>query len=336
MELEHFGGATGSITGDRTDSVGSGSGNLPDSLGDYKIIRELGGGGMGVVYEAEHASLKSRVALKVMHPRFRTDEKYLKRFNLEARSAAGLHHTNIVTVFDFGEQGGVCYYAMQFIDGQPLDRVLDDLRRLKANGSEPLGAVKRNTRSPKARKAADETHTVAHRLLNGGFVPGDLSDFLPVQTEPLSPSPVYTPGTMKNVAAGLEYTRRTVVIPILVLGRTSRGPLLPGNWRACAKVADALPDYAHRAGVIHRDIKPSNLLLDLQGNVWVTDFGPGEAGGGRGRYVPSRPGGHPSLHGPGAVPGNLESQRRHLRAGRDPLRDWSRSGLHSPGRTNCG
>ena len=94
---------------------------------------------MGVVYEAEHESLKSRVALKVMHPRFRADEKYLRRFHVEARSAAGLHHTNIVSVFDYGEQDGVCYYAMQYIEGQPLDRVLEDLRRLRADGRDPIG-----------------------------------------------------------------------------------------------------------------------------------------------------------------------------------------------------
>ena len=91
----------------------------------------LRGGGMGVVYEAEHESLKSRVALKVMHPRFRADPKYLRRFQVEARLAAGLHHTNIVTVFDYGAQDGVCYYAMQFIQGQPLDRILADIRRLQ-------------------------------------------------------------------------------------------------------------------------------------------------------------------------------------------------------------
>ena len=91
---------------------------------------------MGVVYEAEHESLKSRVALKVMHPRFRADPKYLRRFHAEARLAAGLHHTNIVSVFDYGEQDGVCYYAMQFIEGQPLDRVLADIRRLCARASQ--------------------------------------------------------------------------------------------------------------------------------------------------------------------------------------------------------
>ena len=84
----------------------------PERLGDYRILRVIGAGGMGVVYEAEHESLKSRVALKVMHPRFRTDSAYLRRFHTEARSAARLHHTNIVPVFDYGEQDGICYYAM--------------------------------------------------------------------------------------------------------------------------------------------------------------------------------------------------------------------------------
>ena len=72
------------------------------SLGEYNIMREIGHGGMGIVYEAEHRSLKNRVALKVMHPRFRTDSTYLRRFQTEARSAAQLHHTNIVPVFDYG------------------------------------------------------------------------------------------------------------------------------------------------------------------------------------------------------------------------------------------
>ena len=90
---------------------------------------------MGIVYEAEHGSLKSRMALKVMHPRFRTDRAYVRRFESEARSAAKLHHTNIVPVFDYGEQDGVCYYAMQYIDGVGLEHVLEDVRRLRTAAS---------------------------------------------------------------------------------------------------------------------------------------------------------------------------------------------------------
>ena len=134
VEMEHLGGPAGPLDRPRLEGAGrsgAGGGPLPERLGDYRILRRIEGGGMGVVYEAEHKTLKNRVALKVMHPRFQDDERYRRRFFVEARAAAGLHHTNIVSVFDFGEQDGVCYYAMQFIQGQPLDRVLDDLRRLR-------------------------------------------------------------------------------------------------------------------------------------------------------------------------------------------------------------
>ncbi len=110
----------------------AGTGGRVQRLGGYTLLRELGRGGMGIVYEAEHESLKNRVALKVMHPRFRADRDSLRRFQTEARSAAKLHHTNIVPVFDYGQQDGVCYYAMQYIDGVGLERVLKDVRRLRA------------------------------------------------------------------------------------------------------------------------------------------------------------------------------------------------------------
>ena len=100
-------------------------------LGDYRILRYLGEGGMGVVYEAVRESLRSHVALKVMHPQYRNRPNYLRRFHTEARSAATLHHTNIVSVFDYGEHDGVCYYAMQYIAGQSLDKVLEDIRQLR-------------------------------------------------------------------------------------------------------------------------------------------------------------------------------------------------------------
>ena len=113
----------------------AGPGGRAQRLGDYTLLRELGRGGMGIVYEAEHQSLKNRVALKVMHPQFRADRAYVRRFQTEARSAAKLHHTNIVPVFDYGQQDGVCYYAMQCIDGVGLERVLEDVRRLRATAS---------------------------------------------------------------------------------------------------------------------------------------------------------------------------------------------------------
>ena len=100
-------------------------------VGEYRILREVGRGGMGVVYEAEQTSLGRRVALKVLVP-FAKNENALGRFQREARAAAKLHHTNIVPVFEVGQDGDLCYYAMQFIQGQSLDQVIDELGRLRA------------------------------------------------------------------------------------------------------------------------------------------------------------------------------------------------------------
>jgi serine/threonine protein kinase len=99
-------------------------------LGDYRILREIGRGGMGIVYEAEQEALGRRVALKVLLGPAAQDAKLLARFRRESRTAAQLHHTNIVPVFDVGQQGNLCYYAMQFIRGQALDEVFRELQRL--------------------------------------------------------------------------------------------------------------------------------------------------------------------------------------------------------------
>ena len=93
-------------------------------IGDYRIVREIGRGGMGIVYEAVQESLDRRVALKVLPRSLLSDGSGLERFRREARSAARLHHTNIVPIFAVGEEAGLNYYAMQFIDGRSLDAIL--------------------------------------------------------------------------------------------------------------------------------------------------------------------------------------------------------------------
>src|SRR5262249_33297705 len=92
-----------------------------ERLGDFRIIRAIGRGGMGFVYEAKQQSLDRRVALKVLPKQALLDEKKLPRFEREARTAARLHHTNIVPVFGVGEQDGLHYYVMQLIRGVGLD-----------------------------------------------------------------------------------------------------------------------------------------------------------------------------------------------------------------------
>ena len=98
-------------------------------IAGYRIVRELGRGGMGVVYEAVHVGLDRPVALKVLGSQVAPDSGGRRRFLNEARTAAGLHHTHIVPVFDVGQVGGLCYYAMQRIEGSGLDRVIRRLRR---------------------------------------------------------------------------------------------------------------------------------------------------------------------------------------------------------------
>jgi serine/threonine protein kinase len=104
---------------------------LPRQLGDFRLLREIGRGGMGVVYEAEQQSLGRRVALKVLTLSPTRDAQALERFRREARAAARLHHTNIVPVFEVGQEGDTCYYSMQFIQGQGLDQVIAELVRLR-------------------------------------------------------------------------------------------------------------------------------------------------------------------------------------------------------------
>jgi serine/threonine protein kinase len=97
-------------------------------LGDFEIVREVGRGGMGLVYEAVQLSLGRRVALKVLPFAGMLDPNRLQRFQNEARAAACLHHGNIVPVFAVGCDRGVHFYAMQFIEGRNLAALVRDAR----------------------------------------------------------------------------------------------------------------------------------------------------------------------------------------------------------------
>src|SRR6516162_4983737 len=226
---------------------------LPSRLGDYRILREVGRGGMGVVYEAEQVSLGRHVALKVMPGHSLLNSTYLERFRREARAAARLHHTNIVPVFGASEAEGVHFYAMQFIHGEGLDKVLHDVRRLR-NRSQNSGGL--------THSASFDERSVAQSLLHGTFE---------------SPAPLANatlPATTPE--------RSTAESGSSITGLSSAGRSDTEYYRSVARIglqaAEALA-YAHKQGVLHRDVKPSNLLLDLQGTVWITDFGLAKAEG---------------------------------------------------------
>ena len=112
-------------------------GSTSGQLGDFRILREIGRGGMGVVYEAEQISLHRRVALKMLPFAAVMDSKQLQRFQNEALAAASLKHPNIVQVYAVGCERGVHYYAMEYVEGQTLAQVIDQLRSGQQEASPP-------------------------------------------------------------------------------------------------------------------------------------------------------------------------------------------------------
>src|SRR5262245_31681556 len=152
--------------GDLTGSIAAGSfrpgGQVLERLGDYRILRGIGRGGMGIVYEAEQESLGRRVALKVLPAGAMLDAQQQKRFQREAKAAARMHHTNIVPVYGVGEHEGMLYYVMQFIQGLGLDEVLTELRQLHEAAAGAPPTVPARTKDV---SAAD----VAKSLLTGQF-----------------------------------------------------------------------------------------------------------------------------------------------------------------------
>src|SRR5215470_16125460 len=130
-------------------------------LGDFRIVREVGRGGMGVVYEAEQVSLGRRVALKVLPFAATLDSRQLQRFQNEAQAAAHLQHQNIVPVHSVGCERGVHFYAMQFIDGRPLSDLVRQLRQREGRGVPEREGERTTAYAPGAEGAADPTARAA-------------------------------------------------------------------------------------------------------------------------------------------------------------------------------
>jgi serine/threonine protein kinase len=110
----------------------------PDTMfGEYRIVREIGRGGMGIVYEAVQLSLGRRVALKILPLVSALDDRQLARFKNEAQAAAALHHTNIVPVFAVGRERGIHFFAMQLIEGRSLAELIASLREARRSPGRP-------------------------------------------------------------------------------------------------------------------------------------------------------------------------------------------------------
>jgi eukaryotic-like serine/threonine-protein kinase len=215
---------------------------IPGVLGDFRILREIGRGGMGVVYEAEQISLRRRVALKILPFAGALDARRLQRFQNEAQAAACLHHTNIVPVFGIGCERSVHFYAMQYIEGQTLAAVIRELRRNTGlagkDEDEPVESAAPS--KPANAPAKNEACTVP---------------YVPHAEAPRAAAADTTPRAGLSTETSIQ--TRDYFRTVATLG---------------IQAAEAL-EHAHETGVVHRDIKPANLMINSRGKLWITDFG---------------------------------------------------------------
>ena len=260
-------------------------------LGDYRVISEIGRGGMGIVYEAEQISLGRHVALKVLPKQSLLHPKQRKRFDREARAAAQLHHTNIVPVFGIGEHQGTHYYVMQYIQGRSLHEVMRDLKHLAQPDDSVLTSEHREDQptaheSPCPSEAMDgeassvnvsesENPPGLHSRGTDSLIgPTTKTDEAHHDSRTTAEQPMEAVDTKPHHLSDTFAISGAVAMPWHTdpSGRSTTTDYWQSVAHVGIQVAEAL-DYAHTQGVSHRDIKPGNLLLDTKGTVWITDFG---------------------------------------------------------------
>ena len=221
---------------------------IPERLGDFRIVRQIAKGGMGIICEAIQEPLGRRVAVKIIR-RGRTLPAYRERFLREQRVLARLHQTHIVPVFASGEEEDVQYFAMPFIDGAALHHVVRATMEwhLKQPGSKT---------PPLSRFVEMATGFQGHS--ETAAWEGDKDD----------------PGEPAKEAASPDVPTGATSRPPLDVRKT---PALSQEYfesvaRVMIDVAESL-DHAHQHGFVHRDLKPANIMVSPSGESWVIDFG---------------------------------------------------------------
>ena len=197
---------------------------------------------MGEVYEAEEDVLHRRVAVKTIRPGKATDPALLERFDRERRVLARLHDTHIVPIFATGKEGDLLYFAMPYIPGVALNKVISTAQGHSHDAANsPLSSFE-----ALVKEASSRTTSAAKR------------DSEPDRPAAATTDPAPAVGALANGKA--------------MAGRTFRRNTCASVAAAMADVAEAL-HHAHADGIIHRDVKPSNIMVEPSGHPWLLDFG---------------------------------------------------------------
>jgi len=208
-----------------------------DRLGDFRIVREIGRGGMGAIYEAVQERFQRRVAVKTIRSNRRhVSSDARERFLREQAVLARLHHTHIVPIHAGGQDGDLEYFAMHYIEGAALHHVVRSARH--------HGTIKPSEETPSLAELAEGASCSSPLP-----AAGDASD----ETTPVETGSDGRPACdQSKLTLSAKYIRSVA--------------------KVMADAGDAL-HHAHQAGVIHRDVKPSNIMVDKHEHCWVLDFG---------------------------------------------------------------
>jgi len=270
-------------------------GRLPETIGDFRMRRLIGQGGMGIVFEAEQISLGRRVALKLLTPAFSIDDGKVERFQREARSMGSLTHPNLVPVYQVGEENGLHWFAMGLVEGPSLDELLGGMRLISRDRFE--GAHIRRVLGDRLSTAGAATETVE-------------AEWPPAETGELD-RPLAASVTREVVGP-----RAPRAVPLMEDEDPGPAPSLDRDYidTVCGFVAEAAEGlhHAHTHGIVHRDVKPSNLLVESSsGRVLVTDFGLARESGDDHLTQTGQLAGTPAYMSPEQIePGGREVERR--------------------------